>query len=307
MILVFGKNGQLGRELADAAAERSCPLVAVTRHEADIADLSAVRMTMERHQPTVVVNAAAYTDVDRAETEVAEANRSNGDGPAILARACRAGKVPLIHISTDYVFDGRKQEPYRETDDVCPLGAYGRSKATGEAAVTAETGHYAIIRTAWLFGKYGHNFLKTMMALAQVRDEIRVVDDQRGCPTSARSLAGSIIDIAPRLAAERELSGIYHFAGHPVTTWRDFASFIVSTQSGVTGRLPKVEGITTAEYGAIAPRPMNSVLDCTKIKRVFGVDGRSWRTETTDVVRDILSAKPAQTDNVQIDASLRWD
>lgn len=289
MILVFGKNGQLGQELADAAAASGRPLVTLSRHDADIADLTAVQRALEQHRPSVVVNAAAYTNVDRAETEVAEANRSNGEGPGILARACRAGKLPLIHLSTDYVFDGRKQGPYVETDNVSPLGAYGRSKAAGEAAITAATDHYAIFRTAWLFGKYGRNFLTTMLALARDRDEIKVVDDQHGSPTSARSLAAAILDIAPRLAADRTLSGIYHFTGHPVTTWHEFASSIISVQSTATGRLPKMTRISSADYGAAAPRPANSTLDCQKIKRAFGIEGRCWRSETADVVRDILS------------------
>lgn len=292
MILVFGKNGQLGRELADAAAERGCSLVAVSRNEADIAELSAVQRILERYRPDLVVNAAAYTDVDRAETDVAEANRTNAEGPRILARACRGRQIPLIHISTDYVFDGQNREAYRETDAVCPLGAYGRSKAAGEAALMSETDHYAIIRTSWLFGKYGRNFLKTMLALAQKRDEISVVNDQHGGPTSARSLAAAIFQIAPLLVSDPAKSGIFHFAGHPYTTWHEFAHFIMSVQSATTGRQPRVTAISSAEYAAPAPRPENSRLDCTKIERTFGISGRSWRTEMVEITGEILSSEP---------------
>jgi dTDP-4-dehydrorhamnose reductase len=299
MILVFGQNGQLGRELADAAAERNIPLVALSRADADIADLPSVERAIAEHRPRIVVNAAAYTNVDRAETEIAAANRTNKEGPAILARACHAGKIPLIHISTDYVFDGSKKGPYCETDDICPLGIYGQSKAAGEAAIISETGHFAIIRTAWLFGKYGHNFLKTMLRLAQSRDELTVVDDQHGCPTSARSLAAAILDIAPQLAADPALSGIYHFGGQPPTTWYDFARFIMSVQSAVTGRQPKVTPISSAQYGAPAPRPMNSVLDCTKMQRVFGIQGRPWQAETVDIFNNIRSQKTETSANVR--------
>lgn len=291
MILVFGRDGQLGRELTDAAPLRGTPLVAVARHEVDIADRDAVERCMDREQPSIVVNAAGYNDVERAEIESHIAQRTNGEGPRTLAASCHSRNIPLIHISTDYVFDGRKQEPYRETDEVWPLGAYARSKAAGEASVMAETGHYAIIRTSWLFGKHGRNFLKTMIALAHNRDEITVVDDQYGCPTSARSLAAAILDIAPRLVADPSVSGIYHFAGHPVTTWHAFATDVVSLQNAATGRRTKITAVSSAEYGARTPRPANSALDCTKIKRVFGIDGSPWQSETVDIVNELLSAE----------------
>jgi dTDP-4-dehydrorhamnose reductase len=298
MILVFGRDGQLGLELTDAAALRGTPLVAVPHHEADIADGAAVERTFERFRPSAVVNAAGYNDVERAEIEPEKAQRTNGDGPRILAASCHSRNIPLIQISTDYVFDGRKPEPYCETDEVRPLGAYARSKAAGEASVMAETGHYVIIRTSWLFGKYGRNFLKTMVALANDRDEITVVHDQHGCPTSARSLAAAILDITPSLAADPTLSGIYHFAGHPVTTWHAFATDIVSVQAAATGRHPQVIAVSSADYGARVPRPVNSALDCTKIKHIFGIRGTAWQTETIDIVNELLSAETMRAEHV---------
>ena len=298
MILVFGRNGQLGRELVDASSARGQELAAVSRHEGDIADISAVARMIDRYQPTIVVNAAAYTDVDRAETDQTEADRTNSYGPGILAKLCQAAKLPLIHLSTDYVFDGQTSAPYRETDTISPLGTYGKSKAAGERSVMAETDHFAIIRTAWLFSKYGRNFLKTMLALAGTREEIMVVADQHGSPTSARSLASALLDMAPLLVADKARSGIYHFAGHPITTWHGFASHIVSVQAPMSGRRPKVTAITTAEFGAKASRPMNSGLDCEHIKRVFGIQGSCWRSEATDIIKDILLMEKTQTGHV---------
>lgn len=290
MILVFGGDGQLGRELADAAAHRALELQALSRHDADIADAAATHRIIERISPSLVVNAAAYTDVERAEAETDEAYRTNSEGARVLATACGHSAIPLVHVSTDFVFDGRKQAPYSETDEVRPLNAYGRSKAAGEAHVMAATDHYAIVRTSWMFSKYGRNFVKTMLTLARDRDEIRVVGDQFGCPTSARSLAAAILDIAPRLSADKSVSGLYHFAGAPATTWYALASHVIAAQARSTSRTPRVTAISTADFGARAQRPAHSALDCTKIKRVFDIEPADWMSEADAVVDDILLA-----------------
>jgi dTDP-4-dehydrorhamnose reductase len=291
VILVFGGNGQLGQELARAGAQRRVPLVGLGRSETDIADAAAIARAIAQHRPQLVVNAAAYTKVDLAETEVEAARLGNEIGPGLLAKACADAGVPLVHISTDYVFDGTKSGPYVETDPVAPTGSYGRSKAAGEAAVRAANPHHVIIRTAWVYGAFGNNFLKTMLRLAATRDELRVVADQRGCPTSTADLADAILGIAPRLIAGEDLWGTYHFAGSGVTTWHGFASRIVAAQAPLTGRTPRVTPITSADYPTPARRPANSALDCGKFARVFGIHARPWEDEADRITCAVVSAQ----------------
>lgn len=212
MIVMFGGNGQLGRELARAAAQRAIPMETLSHVEVDIADSSAVALALSRIEPTLVMNAAAYTKVDLAETKVAEALRANEFGPAVLAKACSDVQLPMVHISSDYVFDGSKDGAYRESDRVCPINAYGRTKAAREQAIRGNG--VMSLRTAWLYGEFAHNLLKTI--LAAERDEFRLVADQRGIPTSGRELAEPILRIAPRLtsqelARDEQVWGTYHF------------------------------------------------------------------------------------------------
>jgi dTDP-4-dehydrorhamnose reductase len=291
VILTFGGNGQLGQELVRASATQGAALVALPRAEADIADADAVRGAIARHHPAVVINAAAYTKVDAAESDPDAARAGNETGPAVLAAGCAAARVPLIHVSTDFVFDGAKQGAYLESDPVAPLGAYGRSKAAGERAVRAAAPQHLIIRTSWVYGEFGANFLKTMLRLAATRDELRVVADQRGCPTSTGDLARAILSVAPRLAAGEDVWGTYHFAGHGATTWHGFASRIVAAQAPITGRTPRVTAITTAEYPTAARRPANSELDCGRFARVFGVRARPWGEETDRITRILVGAE----------------
>lgn len=296
MILVFGGNGQLGQELVAQALTRASAaanslLTALSRSEADIADATAVRRALATHKPKLVVNAAAYTKVDLAETEVEAARQGNEIGPQLLAQACQDLRLPLIHISTDYVFDGTKAGPYLETDPVAPMGSYGRSKAAGEAAVRAANPHHVIIRTAWVYGEFGNNFLKTMLRLASTRDELRVVADQHGCPTSTTDLARAILMIAPRLIAGADVWGTYHLAGTGETTWHGFASRIVAAQAPLTGRNPRVTPITTADYPTPARRPANSRLDCQKFFSVFGVRTHAWEDETDRITRALVAAQ----------------
>jgi dTDP-4-dehydrorhamnose reductase len=298
VILLLGANGQLGQELTRESAAQGVALTALARAEADIANNDAVSGTIARHRPTVVVNAAAYTKVDLAESEGEAARAANETGPALLGAACAAAGVPLIHISTDYVFDGTKATAYVESDPIAPIGAYGRSKAAGEAALRRAMPHHVIIRTSWVYGEFGANFLKTMLRLAATRDELRVVADQRGCPTSTGDLARAILGIAPRLAAGDEVWGTYHFAGTGVTTWHGFASRIVSAQAPLTGRSPRVTAITTAEYPTPARRPANSELDCALFARVFGIRARPWAEETDRITRALVGAEKGKTAHV---------
>lgn len=290
MILLFGGSGQLGRELTRASSARAIPLVALSRAQAAIDDEAAVRDAVRRYSHSVVVNAAAYTKVDLAERETEAAQQANEVGPGILASACTAAGVPLIHISTDFVFDGSKHGAYVENDPAEPINVYGRSKAAGERAVREAAPAHVIIRTSWVYGEFGHNFLKTMLTLAATRDELRIVADQRGCPTSTSDLAAAILTVAPRLAAGDDISGTYHFAGSGVTTWHGFAARIVAAQAPLTGRAPRVTAISTKDYPTAARRPPNSELDCSRFERVFGLRGLPWTDETERITRALASA-----------------
>jgi dTDP-4-dehydrorhamnose reductase len=292
-LLVFGSGGQLGRELLARAAEDNIAAVGVTRAEADIADAAAVATAIARYRPRLVVNAAAYTAVDRAESEPDAAARTNRDGAGIVARACRQAGVALVHVSTDFVFDGAKAAPYVEDDPVAPLGAYGHTKAEGEARVRAETEAHVILRTAWVYGTHGHNFLKTILRAAGERDSLRVVADQRGCPTATPDLAAAILAVAQAVAEGRALWGTFHVAGTPATTWHDFASRIVSLQAAVTGRRPPVAAIATAEWPTPARRPANSELDCTKFATAYGFRAAPWPVRTRETVATLLGVPEA--------------
>ena len=296
MILVFGGNGQLGRELFRAAAERHVALQALTRAEADIADAAAVVATLKRWKPDLVVNAAAYTNVDGAESHAAEARRVNELGPGVLGAACADAGVAMVHVSTDYVFDGSKDGAYRENDVVHPINAYGRSKAAGEDAVRRMLDRHVILRTAWLYSAHGRNFLKTILQLAQTRDELRIVADQHGSPTSARELAEAVLHIAPRVIAEPRLSGTYHVTASGATTWHGLAECIVAAAAPITGRHPQVTPITTADYPTPAARPANSRLDCSLFVQTFGLNPRPWREAVQATARALVAA-PQLADN----------
>jgi dTDP-4-dehydrorhamnose reductase len=293
---VFGGNGQLGRELIRAAAERHVALRALPRAEADIADTAAVAAALKRWKPDVAVNAAAYTDVDGAESHEAEARRGNELGPAVLAAACAEAGTAMVHVSTDYVFDGSKDGAYRESDPVHPINAYGRSKAAGEDAVRRALDRHVILRTAWLYSAYGRNFLKTVLQLAQTRDELRIVADQHGSPTSARELAEAILHVAPRAIAAPPLSGTYHFSAAGATTWHGFAECIVAAAAPITGRRPRVTPIATADFPTPARRPANSRLDCSLLVRMFGLAPRPWR-EAVEATTRALVAAPQLAEN----------
>ncbi len=290
-ILVFGAAGQLGRELAGALSQRAMPAVLLSRQDADIADRPAVMSAIDRAKPAVVVNAAAYTKVDRAESEPEMAFRDNSEGPALLADACAARGLPLIHVSTDYVFDGSKSSPYVETDPVAPLGIYGASKEAGEQAIRRALERHVILRTAWVYGVHGTNFLKTMLNLAGRSEGWGVVMDQHGNPTATADLAEAIVAVAARAAADTARWGTYHFAGTGEASWYDFACEIVAAQAQFTGRQPQVRAITTAEYPTKARRPANSRLDSGLFAMAFGIKAHPWQERTREAVAALLSAE----------------
>jgi dTDP-4-dehydrorhamnose reductase len=292
-ILVAGKTGQLARCLAQEARRRGSALVALGRPELDLGRPELVARVVMAHAPRAIVNAAAYTAVDRAEAEPALAVAVNRDGASALAAAAARLGVPFIHISTDYVFDGRKDAPYREEDAPCPLGAYGRSKLEGEAAIRAVCPQGVILRTSWVYSPFGQNFLTTMLRLAATREKVTVVDDQHGAPTAAPDLAAAILDLAERLTARRmdDTGGVYHLAGAGETTWHGFAAAIFAGWARRGHRVPVLAPITTAQYPTAARRPANSRLDCSKIARVFGLRLPPWQISLERCLDELASAR----------------
>ena len=283
-LLIFGAAGQVGRELVALAGARNVPILAMTRADVDIADPTAVTAVIAAQQPRLVVNAAAYTAVDKAETEPDLARRGNVEGPRVLAEASAAVGVPILHLSTDYVFDGSKTGAYTEDDPIAPLGVYGRTKAEGEAAVRGANPRHAILRTAWVYGTYGNNFLKTMMRLAAERDRLRVVGDQHGCPTATADIAEAILAVDAAMARDPDLAGTFHFAGTGQTSWHGFAEAIVAAQAAHTGKRPPVDAIATSDYPTPAARPANSVLDSSRFAAAFGYRAKPWQERTSEVV-----------------------
>jgi dTDP-4-dehydrorhamnose reductase len=291
-ILIFGSGGQLGHELMRTDWPAGLTPIGLPRAGCDIADADAVDAALRRHRPALIVNAAAYTAVDRAETEPMAAFRTNRDGPATLGAGCAAQSIPMIHISTDYVFDGSKPAPYVESDPVAPLGRYGASKAAGEAALRAALDRHVILRTSWLFGAHGPNFVKTMLRLAGERDELAVVDDQRGSPTPAAALAGAVATIAGAALTGDTAWGTYHYAGTNPVTWHGLAVATIGELQRRTGRAVRVRPITTAEYPTPVRRPANSVLSCDLIRAVFGIGQPDWRIGLGQVLDELIPARP---------------
>jgi dTDP-4-dehydrorhamnose reductase len=288
---VLGAGGQVGQELVALARARGLTPLGLTRAEADITDADAIATILSREKPRLIVNAAAFTAVDKAESEPDSARRINADGPGMLGEAAREAGVPVLHISTDYVFDGTKATAYDESDSLAPLGVYGATKAEGEARLAASGARHVILRTAWVFGPYGANFLKTMLRLARERDTLRVVADQRGCPTATIDIAEAILAVDDALAKGQNLGGIYHFAGTGATTWHGFAEAIVAAQAPFTGKSPPVAAIGTADYPTPARRPANSELDSSAFARAFGTRAAPWRQRVTETVERLLDTR----------------
>lgn len=287
--LVFGATGQVGRELMRAAPARGVEAVGLGRAQADLADPGACARAIQAAEADIVVNAAAHTAVDGAEQEPDRAHAINAIAPGAMAAAAAEKRVPFVHISTDYVFDGAATRPWREDDSTGPLGVYGASKLAGEAAVCAAGGAHVILRTAWVFSAHGGNFVTTMLRVGRGRDEMRVVADQHGGPTAAADIAGAIWTVAGRWAAGQGVSGTFHFAGSPATTWAGFAEAVFE-RSGWE-RPPRVVPITTAEWPTPARRPAYSVLDCTAIARAYGIAQPDWRPALDAVIRELEAGR----------------
>jgi len=285
-ILVTGREGQLARALAAMKAS-DLDMVCLGRPELNISSRSSVDKAIWTFNPDVVVNTAAYTAVDKAESDQDAAYATNAIGAANVAAATAAVGIPVIHVSTDYVFSGDKPSPYVETDPVDPQSVYGASKLRGERLVVKSNPAHIIVRTAWVYSVWGHNFLKTMLRLAQTRDEVGVVADQRGNPTYAPELARGIVaaaQVALDAPRSEHWSGIYHLAGTGDAVWADFAEAIFAASAAVGGPSARVKRIGTEDYKTPARRPMNSRLDCQKFQSVFNFSSRDWQTSTLECV-----------------------
>jgi len=278
MILTFGRTGQVARELS-AFPDVLC----LSRAEADLLDPGACAEAIRARGPRAVINAAAYTTVDRAEEEEELATAVNGAAPGAMAGACAELGIPFVQISTDYVFDGSGTVPWKPGDTPAPLGAYGRSKLAGERAVQAAGGTHAILRTSWVVSAHGNNFVRTMLRLGKTRERLSIVADQVGGPTPARAIAAACVQMAETLASEPKKRGVYHFAGAPDVSWAGFAREIFAQ----TGLPCAVEDIPTTAYPTPAVRPLNSRLDCTTLETVFGLSRPDWRAGLTDILKEL--------------------
>jgi dTDP-4-dehydrorhamnose reductase len=287
-ILVTGREGQVAQSLAERNPGHE--LVFAGRPELDLADPATIEATVARVRPELIVSAAAYTAVDKAEDEPELAMAVNGEGPAVLAAAAARIGAPVLHLSTDYVFDGSLDRPWREDDAVAPLGVYGASKLAGEEGVAASGAQYAIFRTAWVYSPFGANFVKTMLRVAETRDTLNVVEDQIGCPTSALDIADALYAVVDRWCQEPEQGAnrIYHLAGTGETSWADFACAIFAVSRVRGGPSAEVTGIPTSAWPTRARRPANSRLDCSRFEQSFGHPMPRWQDSLGPVVARLI-------------------
>lgn len=291
-ILITGGEGQVGRELTALAWPDNVDLYAPARESLDIAAPESVKRAFEARRYDCVINTAAYTAVDKAETETSRAFAINAFGPALLAEAARQAGAPIIQVSTDYVFDGSNQDAYVEDHPTAPLGAYGASKLAGELATRSGNARSVVVRTAWVFSRHRTNFLKTVLHLAHARPRLRIVDDQSGCPTSAKDIARALQKIALRMLNDQDApTGIFHFVNAGNTTWAGFAREILKQHYGDEAAAGRVEGISTDDYPTPAKRPANSRLATIKIQQAYGIEPRPWPSALAEVVTELKTRK----------------
>lgn len=291
-VLVLGTPGQLGYELMRGVWPEGFEVAGVGYPDFDMGKEADVLRVMAEHAPDIAINATAYTAVDKAETDRETAFAVNRDGPLYLARDCARRGIPLIHVSTDYVFDGTKTGAYVEDDPINPLNIYGESKAAGEAAVRDTLPHHVILRTTWVYAAHGANFVKTMLRLGAEREEMSVVGDQYGAPTAAADLAAAVIAVAGHIARHGEAPwGTYHATNAGETTWCGFADTIFQRLERESGRRPRLKPIATADYPTPARRPANSRLDGRKLKAAFGIALPPWEESLTRVLDELLASQ----------------
>lgn len=291
-VLVLGCNGQLGRCLSDQLKSKDCEVFYVSRDQLDITEFERTKKKIVETSPDIIINAAAYTAVDKAEVDQTSANLINHLAVKNIAEICNQLECWLIHVSTDYVFDGSAKTAYKENDQTNPQSVYGETKLNGELKIKASGCKYIIIRTSWVFSEYGNNFLKTMLRLGAERDDVSVVGDQIGCPTYAQDLARSIVEMLPKLNSRRH-NGIYHYCGDQPCSWYDFATTIFDQATINNIKTPNlVKLISTSDFPTPALRPAFSVLDCSKIENDFGVCISNWRDGIGQVISKIKLENP---------------
>jgi len=277
---ITGANGQVGSALVKQAIGKGYEVIATTRSDIDITDTNQVNSFAYKHKFDVIINAAAYTSVDKAESDLEQAYQVNAEAVKLLAQAALKSGIPLFHISTDYVFDGTKPSPYLESDPICPVNIYGASKRKGEEFLELSGVKFINLRTSWVFGTEGNNFVKTMVRLANERDELGVIDDQIGAPTFAVDIANTLLEIVNKVVnSEFNEWGTYHYSGLPSVTWWEFAKYAIehAFECGVVSQLPVLNKLTTAQYPTPAKRPINSRLDNEKIQKIFSVKCSDWK------------------------------
>lgn len=291
-VLITGAKGQVGAELIKTAPT-DFTVIGLGSEQLDITDQQGIQSVMADYKPNLIINAAAYTAVDKAESDADTAFAVNEQGVAYLAQAASAANISLFHISTDYVFAGTAHSPYKETDPVNPQSVYGASKLAGEQVLASTLKKHIILRTSWVFGATGNNFVKTMLRLGKERDELSVVADQHGCPTSARSIAKVLWQLAQLYVDEGSLAwGIYHFSNSPACTWYDFANeiFAQAVTAGLLDKQPTLHPITSTEYPTPAQRPAWSVLDCHKIDNLLSIKHENWQDQLNNLLEELARA-----------------
>ncbi len=289
-LVVTGREGQVATALALAGAARGVEVVRLGRPDLDLERLETIAPALRAARPDVVVSAAAYTAVDQAEHEPERALLVNALAPGRLAEVAADLGAPILHLSTDYVFDGRKRSPYVEADPTGPVTVYGTTKLQGEAAVAAAHPRHAVLRTAWVYAPHGKNFVRTMLRLAETRDEVGVVGDQVGCPTAAADIAQTLLIVAEHMNKDKGAPGLYHMAGNGEASWAEFAEAIFEGSRERGGPFARVKAIRTADYPTPAARPANSRLDCARLQAVFGAALPSWRESLGRCLDTLLAA-----------------
>ena len=294
-ILITGGRGQLGRELLQESQLSEFDVIAPYHHQMDITDFHAVKNFIAHHQPACVINAAAYTQVDKAEVEASLAFAVNKTGCMHLAQICAKNAIPLFQVSTDYVFNGHRNTPYLESDPISPIGVYGRSKAAGESEIRSNLKEHIILRTSWLYGVHGQNFVKTILKLAAQKNPIRVVSDQYGSPTNAGDLAKAILAMADKWRQQSAMPwGTYHYCGQGIVSWYEFAEAIMVLARQYGGiKTHRIEPIATADYPTKARRPAFSALDCHLIKKHFGIAPKPWRQSLPSTIQNLFEKTAA--------------
>lgn len=284
-VLITGSQGQVGQCLTNLLSDRNdIEVVAYDREHLDITREDQVKVILNELKPDVIINAAAHTAVDKAETDIELSYAINRDGPLHLAKAAQSLDALFMHISTDYVFDGDKSDPYVETDTPNPKGVYGQSKLAGEEVVAEHCSRYTILRTAWVFGEHGNNFVKTMLRLGKEHPELGIIGDQFGGPTYAGDIANALVMIMDQFN-DQDQSGVYHFSGQPHVSWYQFAKaiFEAAEQYGLLDKQPQLNEITADQYPLPAPRPANSRLNCSKVQSVFGINPSDWMSALKNI------------------------